>query len=123
MDTEELNSRNAASSGSGMESESAPTEGGLDLGQLLETYGPALVGAIGSALGGGEAALPAPPAPSAPMVRGTPVPGIGLGVGLRSGGPVRGPGRVQTYGWDRMTVGIGVALGLLLLGGALALRR
>lgn len=122
MDTEELNSRNAASSGSGMESESAPTEGGLNLGQLLETYGPALVGAIGSALGGGEAAAPAPSAPSAPMVRGTPVPGIPT-IGLRSGGPVRGPGRVQTYGWDRMTVGIGVALGLLLLGGVLALRR
>jgi hypothetical protein len=29
----------------------------------------------------------------------------------------------STSGWDRMTVGIGVALGLLLLGGALALRR
>jgi hypothetical protein len=120
---DEQNQANRAAAESGFDSDAPPQEGD---GEVLETA-LGLFGQLVQVIQGAQPQTTAPTtAPSSPGVVSGPGP---MRVALAPA-PYLSPRTISprtttpsTYGWDRMTVGIGVALGLLLLGGALALRR
>jgi hypothetical protein len=117
------NQANRAAAESGYNSEEPPKEGD---GEVLETA----LGLFGQLVQVIQGAQPQTTAPTtAPSSTGV-VSGPGPMRVTLAPAPYLSPRTISpqatapsTYGWDRMTVGIGVALGLLLLGGALALRR
>ena len=119
---DEQNQANRAASESGFDSDAPPQEGGAE---VLETA-LGLFGQLVEAIQGSQPGTTPTTAPSSPGVVSGPGPmRVALApapyLSARTISPrVTAP---STSGWDRMTVGIGVALGLLLLGGALALRR
>ena len=118
------NQANRAAAESGFDSDSPPQEGD---GQVVQVA-VGLFETLLEAFQGGQPSTTPTTAPSAsdpgpmrvtlapsPYLSPRPIPRV---LPSRST-----PSTPSTSGWDRMTVGIGVALGLLLLGGALALRR
>ena len=122
------NQANRAAAESGFDSDSPPQEGD---GQVVQVA-VGLFETLLEAFQGGQPSTTPTTAPSSPGVVSGPGP---MRVTLApdpylSPRPIprvlpsrSTPSTPSTSGWDRMTVGIGVALGLLLLGGALALRR
>ena len=117
---DERNQANRAAADSGFDSDSAPSQG--EVGQQVIGF----LGQLFEAFQESQPELTVPTtAPSLPGVVSGPGP---MRVALApapylSPRAIPRPSTPSTYGWDRMTVGIGVALGLLLLGGALVLRR
>jgi len=116
------NQANRAAAESGFDSDSPPQEGD---GQVVQVA-VGLFETLLEAFQGGQPSTTPTTAPSSPGVVSGPGP---MRVTLAPD-PYLSPRTISprvtapsTSGWDRMTVGIGVALGLLLLGGALALRR
>lgn len=119
------NQANRAAAESGFDSDSPPNQG--EVGQQVIGF----LGQLWEAFQGSQPEPTVSTAPSSPGVVSGPGPmRVALAPSPFLSGPIPRvlPGRStpstpSTSGWDRMTVGIGVALGLLLLGGALALRR
>jgi len=114
------NQANRAAAESGFDSDSPPQEGD---GQVVQVA-VGLFETLLEAFQGGQPSTTPTTAPSSPMrvtlapdpyLSPRPIPRVLPGRST--------PSTPSTSGLDRMTVGIGVALGLLLLGGALALRR
>ena len=118
---DEQNQANRAAADSGFDSDAPPSQG--EVGQQVIGF----LGQLFEAFQESQPQTTAPTtAPSSPGVVTGPGPmRVALApspyLSARTISPrVTAP---STSGWDRMTVGIGVALGLLLLGGALVLRR
>ena len=111
------NQANRAAAESGFDSDTPPDSGEV----VQEVVG--FLGQLFEAFNRDQASTTPTTAPSSPGVVSGPMRVALAPAPYLSASPIPRPTAPQTYGWDRMTVGIGVALGLLLLGGALVLRR
>ena len=111
------NQANRAAAESGFDSDAPP-----DSGEVVQD----VLGFLGQIFEAVQQQQPSPTAttaPSSPGVVSGPMRVALAPAPYLSPRAIPRPTAPSTYGWDRMTVGIGVALGLLLLGGALVLRR